>query len=88
MSIKPYGYMWAGIFIPANGSQPWHRKDGIALYAIHDTHQIMPVRLTDKMIAAAIPELMREDDEDKYRALGQLICVWDELGEAVKEEQP
>lgn len=41
MSIKPYGYMWAGIFIPANGSQPWHRKDGIALYAIPDTHRVV-----------------------------------------------
>lgn len=54
--------------------------------AIPDTHQIMPVRLTDKMIEAALPELMREDDEDKYRALGQLICVWDALVEAAKEE--
>ena len=88
MSIKPYGYMWAGIFIPDNGSQPWHRKDGIALYAIPATHCIMSLKLTEKMIAAALPVLMREDDEDKYRALGQLICVWDELVEAVKEEQP
>jgi hypothetical protein len=56
------------------------------LYAIPDTHCIMPVRLTKKMIEAALPELMREDDEDKHRALGQLICVWDALVEAAKEE--
>lgn len=51
-----------------------------------DTHCIMSVKLTDKMIEAALPVLMREDDEDKYRALGQLICVWDALIEAEKEE--
>lgn len=50
------------------------------------THQIMPVKLTDKMIEAALPVLMREDDEDKHRALGQLICVWDALIDAAKEE--
>ena len=43
-------------------------------------------KLTEKMIAAALPQLMRED-EDKYRALGQLICVWDALIDAAKEEQ-
>lgn len=58
----------------------------VPLYAIPDTHCIMPVKLTDKMIEAALPALMREDDEDKYRALGQLICVWDALIEAEKEE--
>jgi hypothetical protein len=50
-----------------------------------DTHFIMPVKLTEKMIEAALPQLMRED-EDKYRALGQLICVWDALVEASKEQ--
>lgn len=44
----------------------------VPLYAIPDTHCIMSVKLTDKMIEAALPVLMREDDEDKYRALGQL----------------
>ena len=57
------------------------------LYAIPDTHQIMPVKLTDALIKAALPQLMREDDEDKYRALGQLICVWDALVEAAKDEE-
>lgn len=50
-------------------------------------HQIMPVRLTGKMIEAALPVLMREDDQDKHRALGQLICVWDALIDAANEEQ-
>lgn len=54
--------------------------------AIPDTHRIMPVRLTEKMIEAALPALMREDDEDKYRAFGQLICVWDALVAAANEE--
>lgn len=53
--------------------------------AIPATHCIFPVRLTQKMIEAALPVLMREDD-DKYRAFGQLICVWDALVEAAKEE--
>ncbi len=47
---------------------------------------IVPVKPTEKMIAAALPQLMREDDEDKHRALGQLICVWDALIDAAKEE--
>jgi hypothetical protein len=54
--------------------------------AIPDTHRIMPVRLTEKMIEAALPQLMRED-EDKYRAIGQLICVWDALIDAAKEQK-
>lgn len=58
----------------------------VPLYAIPDTHCIMSAKLTEKMIAAALPQLMRED-EDKYRALGQLICVWDALIDAAKEEQ-
>lgn len=64
-----------------------HSFGMVPLHAIPDTHQIMPVKLTEKMIAAALPELMREDDEDKYRALGQLICVWDALIAAAKEPQ-
>lgn len=60
-----------------------------ALYeTLHqDTHIIMPVKLTDEIIVAALPHLMRESDEDKYRALGQLICVWEALVEAAKESQ-
>ena len=65
----------------------WSDRDCVMLYAIPDTHRIMPLKLTEKMIAAAIPELMREGDEDKYRAIGQLICVWDALIDAAKEEQ-
>ena len=53
---------------------------------VSDTHRVVPVKPTGKMIAAAIPELMREGDEDKYRALGQLICVWDALLAATKEK--
>lgn len=74
--------MWGFLSTPDVAPQ-----ENAYLYEIPDTHQIMPVKLTEKMIAAALPELMREGDEDKYRALGQLICVWDELVEAAREEQ-
>lgn len=101
MSIKPVAWMVSWIFddkvyrsahLDRSVAERVCKREGTEeieeLYAVPDTHCIMPLKLTEKMIAAAIPELMREDDEDKYRALGQLICVWDALVEAVKEEQP
>lgn len=51
MSIKPCGYMWAGVFIPASESHPWHRKEGNALYAIPDTHRVVPVELLERILA-------------------------------------
>lgn len=49
------------------------------LYAIPDTHRVVPVKPTPEMIAAALPSAMRESDEDKYRAIGMIICIWDEM---------
>lgn len=74
--------MWGFLSTPDVAPQ-----ENAYLYAIPDTHQIMPVKLTDALIKAALPQLMREDDEDKYRALGQLICVWDALVEAAKQNE-
>ena len=53
MSIKPCGYMWAGVFIPAKESQPWHRKEGNALCAIPDTHRVVSVEFLQDLLTDA-----------------------------------
>ena len=40
---------------------------------------IVPVKPTPEMINAALPSALRESDEDKYRAMGEIICIWDEM---------
>ena len=47
---------------------------------------IVPVKPTCEMINAALPSAMRESDEDKYRAMGMIICIWDEMLAATKEK--
>ena len=48
---------------------------------------IVPVKPTPEMINAALPSAMRESDEDKYRAIGMIICIWDEMLAAAKEKK-
>lgn len=60
MSIKPYGYMWAGVFIPAKDSQPWHRKEGNALYQVPDTHRVVPVELLKSSAQETVNPFIRE----------------------------
>ena len=40
---------------------------------------IVPIKATPKMINAALPDAMRESDEDKYRAIGEIVCIWDAM---------
>ena len=47
---------------------------------------IVPVEPTLEMINAALPHAMRESDEEKYRAIGEIICIWDEMLAAAKEK--
>lgn len=47
--------------------------------AIPNKHRIVPVKPAPEMINAALPHAMRESDEDKYRAIGMIICIWDEM---------
>ena len=54
--------------------------------AIPDTHRVVPVKPTPEMINAALPSAIRESDEDKYRAIGEIICIWDEMLAAAKEK--
>lgn len=96
MSIKPVAWMYkhkekpelvnvTDVRLNPKTRNPLYEE--IPLIPVSDTHRVVPLKLTEKMIEAALPQLMREDDEDKYRALGQLICVWDALVEAAKESQ-
>ena len=41
----------------------------------------------DARATPALPHAMRESDEDKYRATGMIICIWDEMLAAAKEKQ-
>ena len=40
---------------------------------------IVPVKATPEMIKAALPSAMRDSDEDKYRAIGEIVCIWDAM---------
>ena len=53
---------------------------------IPDTHRVVPVKPSPEMINAALPHAMRESDEEKYRAIGEIICIWDEMLAAAKEK--
>ena len=47
---------------------------------------IVPIKATPKMINAALPDAMRESDEDKYRAIGEIVCIWDAMIAAAQKE--
>lgn len=40
---------------------------------------IVPIKATPEMINAALPDAVRESDEDKYRAIGEIVCIWDAM---------
>ena len=40
---------------------------------------IVPIKATLEMINAALPDAVRESDEDKYRAIGEIVCIWDAM---------
>ena len=71
------------------GKMKWRSLESKrALEILHDLSgmAIVPVEPTLKMIEAAIYHAMRETDEDKYRAIGMIRCVWDEMLAAAKEK--
>ena len=47
---------------------------------------LVPIKATLEMINAALPDAMREADEDKYRAIGEIVCIWDAMIAAAQKE--
>lgn len=48
---------------------------------------LVPVEPTENMIEAAVYHAMRETDDDSYRAIGLIRCVWADMLAAAKEPQ-
>ena len=57
-----------------------------ALPQVPEGMAIVPAEPTLEMINAALPHAMRESDDEKYRAIGEIICIWYEMLAAAKEK--
>lgn len=74
-----YGGTWTAFY--------WWQAARAESTKIPEGMALVPVTPTLKMIEAAIYHAMRETDEDKYRAIGMIRCVWDEMLAATKDQQ-
>lgn len=48
---------------------------------------LVPVEPTEEMLEAAVYHAMRETDDDSYRAIGLIRCVWADMLAAAKDSQ-